>query len=54
MNSGFRKGTLFGSLLGASVGIFIMNRMNPFKRMKAMRSTRKAMSSVKNGFSRLW
>ncbi len=54
MDNGFRKGTLFGSILGASMGLFIMNRMNPFQRMKAVRSTKKAMSNVKNGIRRLW
>lgn len=54
MNNGFRKGALFGSILGASVGIMIMNKMSPFQRMKAMRNTRKAMSNVKNSISRLW
>ena len=54
MDNGFRRGALFGSILGASVGRFIINKMGPFQRMKAMRSTKKAMSNVKNSIGKLW
>ena len=54
MNNGFRKGTLFGSILGASMGFFIVNRMNPFQRRRAIRSTKKAISNMRDGFSKFW
>ncbi len=54
MNNGFRKGVIFGSILGASMGAYFVNRMSPFQKRRAIKNTRKAMENIKNGIGRLW
>lgn len=53
-NSRFKNGALFGSIIGASLGIIFGTRMGPMKRRRLMRTARRASSTLKNGINSLW
>lgn len=53
-NNGFRNGTLFGSILGASLGMFLSKRMSPWQKRKIMRTARRAKSTFMDGIDNLW
>jgi surface antigen len=53
-NNGFKNGALFGTLLGASLGMIFGTRMSPFQKRKIMKTARRASSTLKNGVNSLW
>ena len=53
-NNGFKNGALFGSIIGASLGMIFGTKMSPFKRRKLVRTARRASSTLKNGINYLW
>ena len=53
-NNGFKNGALFGSILGASLGMVFGTRMTPMQCRRMMRVARRATNTLKDGMSSLW
>ncbi|MBU5440205.1 hypothetical protein KQI42_19610 [Tissierella sp. MSJ-40] len=53
-NNGFRNGAFWGSLLGASVGMYFGTKMTPMQRRKMMKSARRATTTLRDGISSFW
>lgn len=54
-DSGLKNGALIGSLLiGASVGMLVGTKVTPTQKRKAMKSAKKAKSTLKDSMGFLW
>ena len=53
-NNGFKNGALFGSILGASLGMIFGTKMGPMQKRRIMRTARRATSNLRNGMNTLW
>ena len=53
-NNRFTNGALFGSIIGASLGIIFGTRMGPLKKRKLIRTARRAKSTLRDGINSLW
>ena len=52
-NNGFKNGAIVGSILGASVGMFLVLEWILYKK-KISRNARKATSTLMNGINSIW
>lgn len=53
-NNRNRNGALWGTILGASMGIFLGSKMTPMNRRRMMRKARRATSNFKDGIDSWW
>ncbi|NMB07452.1 MAG: hypothetical protein GX981_03560 [Tissierellia bacterium] len=53
-NNGFKNGALFGTLLGASLGMFFGAKLGPLQKRRIMKNINRARYSLKNGINSIW
>lgn len=53
-NNGFRNGALIGSVLGISLGMIVVNRVNNVPKRKIKKTAKRAKSTLMNGMNSLW
>lgn len=53
-NNGFKVGALFGTLLGASVGMFYGAKLGLLQKRRIMKNINRARYTLKSGINSIW